>query len=148
LQLRPTASTVEVFQLVGEEARRRGDDRVRGGHILIGLARSPGTAAAVAMEGSGVDREVLSRRLDARLPGNQGVGGGTVGELPYDPGAARIIQGIMERTMDAGRETLSTADVLHGILAHGEPWLRDALTEAGGDVDTLPGHLDQAPPEG
>lgn len=54
----------------------------------------------------------------------------------------------MERTTAAGRETLSTAEVLHGILADGEPWLREALREAGGDVDAIPGHLGQALPEG
>ena len=142
MQLRPTASTVEVFQLVGEEARRRGDDGGGGATSSSGWPGPRGRAAAVAIGGSrgggggGGYREVLSRRLERPASGEiRGWGAGPSANSPTTRGgAARIIQG--DHGANHGRRAAEIPTPRrtssYGILAHGEPWLRDALTEARG----------------
>jgi len=57
------ASAKQGLERALEEAKRRGDRRIRAEHILLGLLRAEHGAVPRILEGEGIDRDELSGRL-------------------------------------------------------------------------------------
>lgn len=106
-----------VVELAQEECRELVDHQIRSEHLLLGLLREPGSdgesvLAAFGVAWDGVREEVLRRMPDGKPRGRD-----ASGHIPFTPNAKRVMQhGVAEATR-LGRESVTPALLLCGLLS-------------------------------
>ncbi len=129
-----TERAKHVFDLAHESASQLGHGYVGSEHILLGLARDGGGAAARVLREAGMTDELIRTSIE-KLVGRGESGDTTVQGLT--PRAKRIIELAM---MDAGRlghSYVGTEHLLMGILRESDSVAYNILTAAGADPNRL-----------
>ena len=129
-----TERAKHVFDLAHESASQLGHGYVGSEHILLGLARDGGGAAARVLREAGMTEELIRTSIE-KLVGRGESGDTTVQGLT--PRAKRIIELAM---MDAGRlghSYVGTEHLLMGILRESDSVAYNILTAAGADPNRL-----------
>jgi len=104
----------QAVAVAADEARELGDDHVKPEHVLLGLLREDETIAANALDDCGVTLE------DAREV--IGVAGShrTLGELPFDPAAKRLLERSLREAVRLEDNFIGGEHLLLGLLREEE----------------------------
>jgi ATP-dependent Clp protease ATP-binding subunit ClpC len=104
-------------------------------HILLGLLDQGSPVAVSALGRVGVSVDTLRRAVEARMR----LGGApvTMGQLPFTPGAKRVLELSLAEVPRLGRDWVGPEDVLVGIVVQREGVAAKALADVGIGADAL-----------
>jgi ATP-dependent Clp protease ATP-binding subunit ClpC len=118
------------------EARLLNQDFVSTEHLLLGLIRTDDSEAVTGLRLAGVSPRELHQNLVNALP--RGAEPPVVtGNLPLSPKARRAIDTAVVRAQSVGSPRVSSRMLLISLLEDSEAVAREAMRDAGTDLDHL-----------
>ena len=129
-----TERAKNVFSLAHEAAATMGHGYVGSEHILLGILRDNGGAAAKALRMSGIDAELISDAIE-KYVGRGESGSTTVQGLT--PRAKRIIELAYSEAERLGHGFVGTEHLLMGILRERDSVASRLITSLGADANKL-----------
>ncbi|RJP74529.1 MAG: ATP-dependent Clp protease ATP-binding subunit [Candidatus Abyssobacteria bacterium SURF_17] len=108
----------KVIQLAREEAMRFNHDYIGTEHLLLGLVKEGEGIAAAALANLGVDLKTL--RLEVEKLVEQGPSTVSVGEIPFNPQAKKVLELAVEEARKFGHNYIGTEHLLLGLIKEGE----------------------------
>ena len=108
----------KVIQLAREEAMRFNHDYIGTEHLLLGLVKEGEGIAAAALANLGVDLKTL--RLEVEKLVEQGPSTVSVGEIPFNPQAKKVLELSVEEARKFGHNYIGTEHLLLGLIKEGE----------------------------
>ncbi|UCD58035.1 MAG: ATP-dependent Clp protease ATP-binding subunit [Candidatus Hydrogenedentota bacterium] len=108
----------KVIQLAREEAMRFNHDYIGTEHLLLGLVKEGEGIAAAALANLGVDLKTL--RLEVEKLVEQGPSTVSVGEIPFNPQAKKVLEIAVEEARKFGHNYIGTEHLLLGLIKEGE----------------------------
>ena len=119
-----------------DEARTLNQDFVSTEHLLLGLLRTEDCEAVAGLKLAGVSPDELHRNLVAALP--TGADAPVVtGNLPLSPKARRAVNAAVVNAQTTGSPRVSSRLLLVSLLEESEAASREAMRDAGTDLDHL-----------
>ncbi len=119
-----------------EQARALNQDFVSTEHLLLGLLRTDDCEAVAGLKLAGVSPAEFHQNLFASLPRGSEAPVVT-GNLPLSPKAHRAINGAVVKAQTAGSPRVSSRLLLVSLLEDSEVVSREAMRDAGTDLDHL-----------
>ena len=129
-----TEKANEALNLAISSASELGHTYVGSEHLLLGIIKAGGGAAANALDSRGVTAEKLEDAL------RTSIGYGTPTRLSPDyftPRAKRVIETAMAGCVNMGKKYVGTEHLLLGILSEGDNYAVSFLEQFGVDVPAL-----------
>ncbi len=118
-----------VMGLANQEAMRFNHESIGTEHILLGLVKEGSGVAANVLCNLGVDLGRVSLEVQKKHPcGHDMV---TVGRLPFEPSAKKVIELAFEEGRQIGHNYVGTEHLLLGILREGNGVAAQILVEQG-----------------
>ncbi len=108
----------KVIQLAREEATRFNHDYIGPEHLLLGLVKEGEGIAASALSNLGVDLKSL--RLEVEKLVEQGPATLSVGDIPFNPQAKKVLELAVEEARKFNHNYIGTEHLLLGLLREGE----------------------------
>ena len=108
----------KVIQLAREEATRFNHDYIGPEHLLLGLVKEGEGIAASALNNLGVDLKSL--RLEVEKLVEQGPATLSVGDIPFNPQAKKVLELAVEEARKFNHNYIGTEHLLLGLLREGE----------------------------
>jgi len=125
----------KVIQLAREEAMRFNHDYIGTEHLLLGLVKEGEGIAAAALANLGVDLKTL--RLEVEKLVEQGPSTVSVGEIPFNPQAKKVLELSVEEARKFGHNYIGTEHLLLGLIKEGEGIAAHVLDNMKVDVDKV-----------
>jgi ATP-dependent Clp protease ATP-binding subunit ClpC len=120
-----------VVVLAEEEARMLNHDHVGTEHILLGLVREDGGAAAQALQALGITEEAVRRQVgEIVVPGRPG---SQKAHLPFTPQGKKTLQLSLREAIALGHGYIGTEHILLGLVRADEDVAVQVLTGLGVD---------------
>ena len=119
-----------------DEARLLNQDFVSTEHLLLGLIRTEESEALAGLRLAGVSPDELHEKLAAALPRGDEPPVVT-GHLPLSPKARRAVDTAVVRAQTTGSAVVSSRLLLISLLEESEVVSREAMRDAGMDLDHL-----------
>ncbi len=113
-----TERAKHVVSAAREEAVRLGSDYVRTEHILLGLCRESEGIAARALEGLGIDIEVMAAEIEQQV--QPGTSTPSSDEITFTPRAKKVLELAVEEARRFNHNYIGTEHILLGLLKEGE----------------------------
>jgi len=133
----------QAVALAADEARELGASHVGPEHILLGLLREDDTIAAHALDDCGVTLEGARAAI-----GGRGGGVRTIGELPFDASAKRLLERSLREAVRLEDNFIGGEHLLLGLLREEEGPAAEILDDGGRpDIRERLLQLRQARPE-
>jgi ATP-dependent Clp protease ATP-binding subunit ClpC len=119
--------------LAQEEATLLEHDHIGTEHILLGLLRETGGAAASVLTSLGVSLEAARASVESA----DGRGPGAAGHIPFTPEAKRTLELALREALQLGHDYIGTGHILLGLTT--DPGYKGAevLTELGAGLDAV-----------
>ena len=143
-----------VVVLAQEEARTLNHDYIGTEHILLGILRDGGGAAADALGALGITLEGARQQVE------EIIGRGKKepsGHIPFTPRAKKVLELSLREALQLHHDYIGTEHILLGLLREGEGVAVQALVRMGADLNQLrqqviqlvvqEGKAEGAPPE-
>ncbi|RJP23613.1 MAG: ATP-dependent Clp protease ATP-binding subunit [Candidatus Abyssobacteria bacterium SURF_5] len=125
----------KVIQLAREEAMRFNHDYIGTEHLLLGLVKEGEGIAATALANLGVDLKTL--RLEVEKLVEQGPSTVSVGEIPFNPQAKKVLELAVEEARKFGHNYIGTEHLLLGLIKEGEGIAAHVLENMKVDVERV-----------
>ncbi len=125
----------KVIQLAREEAMRFNHDYIGTEHLLLGLVKEGEGIAATALANLGVDLRTL--RLEVEKLVEQGPTTVSVGEIPFNPQAKKVLELAVEEARKFGHNYIGTEHLLLGLIKEGEGIAAHVLENMKVDVERV-----------
>ncbi len=125
----------KVIQLAREEAMRFNHDYIGTEHLLLGLVKEGEGIAAAALANLGVDLKTL--RLEVEKLVEQGPATMSVGEIPFNPQAKKVLELSVEEARKFGHNYIGTEHLLLGLIKEGEGIAAHVLENMKVDVEKV-----------
>ncbi len=125
----------KVIQLAREEAMRFNHDYIGTEHLLLGLVKEGEGIAAAALANLGVDLKTL--RLEVEKLVEQGPSTVSVGEIPFNPQAKKVLELAVEEARKFGHNYIGTEHLLLGLIKEGEGIAAHVLENMKIDVEKV-----------
>ncbi len=125
----------KVIQLAREEAMRFNHDYIGTEHLLLGLVKEGEGIAAAALSNLGVDLKTL--RLEIEKLVEQGPSTVSVGEIPFNPQAKKVLELAVEEARKFGHNYIGTEHLLLGLIKEGEGIAAHVLENMKVDVEKV-----------
>jgi ATP-dependent Clp protease ATP-binding subunit ClpC len=125
----------KVIQLAREEAMRFNHDYIGTEHLLLGLVKEGEGIAAAALANLGVDLKTL--RLEIEKLVEQGPSTVSVGEIPFNPQAKKVLELAVEEARKFGHNYIGTEHLLLGLIKEGEGIAAHVLDNMKVDVEKV-----------
>jgi ATP-dependent Clp protease ATP-binding subunit ClpC len=125
----------KVIQLAREEAMRFNHDYIGTEHLLLGLVKEGEGIAAAALANLGVDLKTL--RLEVEKLVEQGPSTVSVGEIPFNPQAKKVLELSVEEARKFGHNYIGTEHLLLGLIKEGEGIAAHVLDNMKVDVEKV-----------
>jgi ATP-dependent Clp protease ATP-binding subunit ClpC len=125
----------KVIQLAREEAMRFNHDYIGTEHLLLGLVKEGEGIAATALANLGVDLRTL--RLEVEKLVEQGPTTVSVGEIPFNPQAKKVLELAVEEARKFGHNYIGTEHLLLGLIKEGEGIAAHVLDNMKVDVEKV-----------
>ena len=119
-----------------DEARSLNQDFVSTEHLLLGLLHTDDCEAVAGLKLAGVSPAELHRNLASALPRGEEAPVVT-GNLPLSPKARRAINDAVVKAQSTGSPRVSSRLLLVSLLDDSEAVSREAMRDAGTDLDHL-----------
>ena len=124
----------KVLGMAREESARLHHEYVGTEHMLLALVREGGGVAEAVLDGLGVDREALSRRVGEVV--RRGKADFMAGpDLPYTSRAKMVLEQSMYAARELNHSYVGTEHLLLGLLREGKGIAAQVLGEAGVTLD-------------
>jgi ATP-dependent Clp protease ATP-binding subunit ClpC len=130
-----TERVKKVIQLAREEAMRFNHDYIGTEHLLLGLVKEGEGIAAAALANLGVDLKTL--RLEVEKLVEQGPATMSVGEIPFNPQAKKVLELSVEEARKFGHNYIGTEHLLLGLIKEGEGIAAHVLDNMKVDVEKV-----------
>jgi Zn-dependent protease with chaperone function len=108
-----------------EEARRSGDATIDPRHLVLGLLAIDDSIAQLALAGLGVTAQVIP------APRQPSASTALSGRIPFNHETKVALESALRQSIALGHVTLSTGDLLLGVVANGDHAASGGLTAAG-----------------
>jgi len=125
----------KVIQLAREEAMRFNHDYIGTEHLLLGLVKEGEGIASAALANLGVDLKTL--RLEVEKLVEQGPSTVSVGEIPFNPQAKKVLELSVEEARKFGHNYIGTEHLLLGLIKEGEGIAAHVLENMKVDVEKV-----------
>jgi ATP-dependent Clp protease ATP-binding subunit ClpC len=125
----------KVIQLAREEAMRFNHDYIGTEHLLLGLVKEGEGIAATALANLGIDLKTL--RLEVEKLVEQGPSTVSVGEIPFNPQAKKVLELAVEEARKFGHNYIGTEHLLLGLIKEGEGIAAHVLENMKVDVERV-----------
>ena len=125
----------KVIQLAREEAMRFNHDYIGTEHLLLGLVKEGEGIASAALANLGVDLKTL--RLEVEKLVEQGPSTVSVGEIPFNPQAKKVLELSVEEARKFGHNYIGTEHLLLGLIKEGEGIAAHVLDNMKVDVEKV-----------
>jgi ATP-dependent Clp protease ATP-binding subunit ClpC len=125
----------KVIQLAREEAMRFNHDYIGTEHLLLGLVKEGEGIASAALANLGVDIKTL--RLEVEKLVEQGPSTVSVGEIPFNPQAKKVLELSVEEARKFGHNYIGTEHLLLGLIKEGEGIAAHVLDNMKVDVEKV-----------
>lgn len=125
----------KVIQLAREEAMRFNHDYIGTEHLLLGLVKEGEGIAATSLANLGVDLKTL--RLEVEKLVEQGPATVSVGEIPFNPQAKKVLELAVEEARKFGHNYIGTEHLLLGLIKEGEGIAAHVLENMKVDVERV-----------
>ncbi len=125
----------KVIQLAREEAMRFNHDYIGTEHLLLGLVKEGEGIASAALANLGVDLKTL--RLEVEKLVEQGPATVSVGEIPFNPQAKKVLELSVEEARKFGHNYIGTEHLLLGLIKEGEGIAAHVLDNMKVDVEKV-----------
>jgi ATP-dependent Clp protease ATP-binding subunit ClpC len=125
----------KVIQLAREEAMRFNHDYIGTEHLLLGLVKEGEGIAATALANLGVDLRTL--RLEVEKLVEQGPATVSVGEIPFNPQAKKVLELAVEEARKFNHNYIGTEHLLLGLIKEGEGIAAHVLDNMKVDVERV-----------
>ncbi|GAB4342482.1 MAG: ATP-dependent protease ATP-binding subunit ClpC [Candidatus Abyssubacteria bacterium] len=125
----------KVIQLAREEAMRFNHDYIGTEHLLLGLVKEGEGIAATALSNLGADLKTL--RLEVEKLVEQGPSTVSVGEIPFNPQAKKVLELAVEEARKFGHNYIGTEHLLLGLIKEGEGIAAHVLENMKVDVERV-----------
>ncbi len=113
--------------LAQEELRLLGHHELGAEHLLVGVLRTAGEAAHIALQAS--LEQVRDRLFGSRSPNE----GPSSGHIPFTPNAKKALELAVRTALELGQGRVTTAHLLAGIVNVDDPLVSGALVGLGVD---------------
>ncbi len=127
-----------------QEAMRLGHDHIAPEHILLGLLQFADCSAARLLAQLGVSPGTLRDALLAVTPKGKGPAGS--GQLPFTPGAKRVLEFTLEEASCLGHTFLGSQHVLLGLARVADETPAQVLAKLGVDPEKVRALVEQTVP--
>ncbi len=126
-----TARAVKALKYAQYEAQERERSYIGAEHILLGLLHDEDCVAAQAIDGLGIDLDLVRDRAESVAGGND-----TASDNPYyTPGAKRAMELAFEEAHNLGHGYIGTEHILLGLLREEDNAAAHILLALGADLD-------------
>ena len=125
----------KVIQLAREEAMRFNHDYIGTEHLLLGLVKEGEGIASAALANLGVDLKTL--RLEVEKLVEQGPSTVSIGEIPFNPQAKKVLELSVEEARKFGHNYIGTEHLLLGLIKEGEGIAAHVLENMKVDVEKV-----------
>ncbi len=125
----------KVIQLAREEAMRFNHDYIGTEHLLLGLVKEGEGIASAALANLGVDLKTL--RLEVEKLVEQGPSTVSMGEIPFNPQAKKVLELSVEEARKFGHNYIGTEHLLLGLIKEGEGIAAHVLDNMKVDVEKV-----------
>lgn len=123
-----------VLVLAQEEGRLVDHSLIGTEHILLGLIKEGGGAAAKALGALGISNEAVRQKVEETTAM---VGTPPSGSPPFTPQAKRAVELSMQEAMQLGHSYTGTEDLLLGLVREGENVAATILVSLGADPGSV-----------
>jgi ATP-dependent Clp protease ATP-binding subunit ClpA len=120
--------------LAHEEARRFNHDHIGTEHLLAGLRREDGGAAARALTSADITLDALRGRIEALVGRSQQA---PSGHIPFTPRAKECLGLSLRAALQLGQDHIGTGHLLLGLLGKDDCVAVQVLGELGADLRQL-----------
>ena len=128
-----------VIVMAQEESKRLNHNYVGTEHILLGLVALGEGAAVNVLDGLGVDISNLKEELEKIVAAGENTV--LIGEIPFTPGAKKVIELSIEEAHSMGNSNVGTEHILLGLIRESEGIAARVLAKFGLELSGVRGEV-------